>query len=56
MPKAIDLRVPGLSFEDALRKVFQVQPGSSAKSKFKPATNALPVRKKIKGRRAKHHL
>jgi hypothetical protein len=26
MPKAIDLRVPGLRFEDALRKVFRTQP------------------------------
>jgi hypothetical protein len=37
MPKAIDLRVPGLRFEDALRKVFRTQPMPTARGVQKSA-------------------
>jgi hypothetical protein len=32
MPKAIDLRVPGLSFEDAVKRMINTPPPPSSKS------------------------
>jgi hypothetical protein len=37
MPKAIDLRLPGISFEDALRKMLHTPPMPSSKSAKKAA-------------------
>jgi hypothetical protein len=45
MPKAIDLRVPGLRFEDALRKVFRTQPMPSRKGTNKTAQKPSRKRK-----------
>jgi len=45
MPKAIDLRVPGLSFEDAVKRMINTPPPPSSKS-AKLATAKKPKRKK----------
>jgi hypothetical protein len=45
MPKAIDLRVPGLSFEDAVKQLINTPPPPSSKS-AKLAAAKKPKRKK----------
>jgi len=45
MPKAIDLRVPGLSFEDAVKRMINTPPPPSSKS-AKLAAAKKPKRKK----------
>jgi len=45
MPKAIDLRVPGLTFEGAIRRMISTPPPPTSK-KAKQAKNANSRRRK----------
>jgi hypothetical protein len=41
MPKAIDLRLPGISFEDAMKRFISAPPMPSSKSAKKSAAKKL---------------